>query len=74
MSPMHRKLKALREARRWSLHTLAAQAGISHVALLKIERGEVSPRLNTAEALAAALGVPLAALLETKARPTRARR
>lgn len=61
-------LKALREARGLSIRELAARAGISHVALLKIEAGGVDPRLGTLEALAEALGVSVVDLVAPKPR------
>lgn len=44
---------------------LAAAAGIGRVTLVRIERGEQSPRYGTLVALAEALGCPMATLLET---------
>ncbi len=51
-----RRLRALREARSWSLKRLAAQSGISVAAIQKIEAGEANPSLVTVLAIAEALG------------------
>ncbi len=58
----------LRLDRRLTQEDLAAQAGLSRVALGKIERGAVVPRARTLNALAKALAVPVGELL-TPVRP-----
>lgn len=57
------RIRQLRQATGMTQEELAAGAGIGRVTLVRIERGEQSPRYDTLVALAAALGRPLAALL-----------
>ena len=63
-------LARLRFERRLTQASLAERAGLSRVALGKIERGVVLPRAGTLSALAAALGVPVRDLV-TWVRPLR---
>ena len=58
----------LRLDRRLTQEALATKAGLSRVALGKIERGSVVPRAHTLDALAKALAVPVGELV-TPARP-----
>ena len=58
----------LRLDRRLTQENLAAKAGLSRVALGKIERGSVVPRAQTLDALARALAVPVGELV-TPVRP-----
>ncbi len=58
----------LRLDRRLTQESLAAKAGLSRVALGKIERGSVVPRAQTLDALAKALTVPVGELV-TPVRP-----
>jgi transcriptional regulator with XRE-family HTH domain len=51
-----RRLRSLREARRWSLKRLAGESGVSIAAIQKIESGESNPSLLTVLAIAEALG------------------
>jgi transcriptional regulator with XRE-family HTH domain len=60
------RLRALRTERGWSQEELAGRAGIAPQSLSNIETLRSSPTIETLEALAAALGVPLVALLESK--------
>ena len=53
----------LRLDRRLTQEALAAKAGLSRVALGKIERGAVVPRARTLDALAKALTVPVGELV-----------
>lgn len=53
----HRKAKGLSKSR------LAEQAGLHQTYIGLLERGERSPNLDTAKAIAKALGVTLAALI-----------
>ena len=53
----------LRLARQLTQEQLAARAGISRVALGKIERGAVVPRARTLADLAVALAVPVGELV-----------
>jgi transcriptional regulator with XRE-family HTH domain len=51
-----RRLRSLREARRWSLKRLASESGVSIAAIQKIESGESNPSLLTVLAIAEVLG------------------
>jgi transcriptional regulator with XRE-family HTH domain len=51
-----RRLRALREARSWSLKRLSAESGVSIAAIQKIESGETNPNLLTVLAIAEELG------------------
>ncbi len=51
-----RRLRLLREARRWSLKRLAGESGVSIAAIQKIESGESNPSLLTVLAIAEVLG------------------
>lgn len=57
------RMRALREARHWSLAELGNAAGVSKAMLSRIERAEASPTANTLSRIAAALGITLAELL-----------
>ena len=60
------RLHELRRRRGWTLLALAGSAGLTEGAVSKLENGRVaSPGAATVAALAAALGVPLAALAGT---------
>jgi transcriptional regulator with XRE-family HTH domain len=50
-------LKMWREKRGLSMRGLASRAGVSHVAILKIESGKISPTVAMLEKLAEALGI-----------------
>ena len=52
-------LKALRQARGWSLSKLADEAGVSKAMLGQIERNESSPTVSTLWKIATALNVPV---------------
>jgi transcriptional regulator with XRE-family HTH domain len=56
------ELQRLRKARAYSLEALAERSGVSRSMISLIERGESSPTAVVLDKLAAALGVPLAAL------------
>ncbi|WP_435770786.1 helix-turn-helix domain-containing protein [Nocardioides sp. SYSU DS0651] len=58
------RIRGLREARGLSLSALAAAAGIGKGSLSELENGQRNPTLDTLYAVAAPLGVPLAALLD----------
>lgn len=59
-----RRLKALREQRRWTQEDLAERAGISNRATIAaMEAGTKAPRLVRLKALAGALGVTVSELL-----------
>lgn len=51
-------VQAWRLARRQSVETLAAKAGVPSTSLDAIESGELDPTVSTLETLAAALGIP----------------
>jgi len=56
-------LKVLREKRGLTQAELAAKANLSREYVLRLEAGRHDPALSTLEALAKALGVPVAKLL-----------
>ncbi|WP_206685890.1 helix-turn-helix domain-containing protein [Kribbella qitaiheensis] len=62
-------LRQHRRSRQLSLTDLAAAAGIGKTTLHALELGEGNPTLSTLWALAAALEVPLGALLEDEPQP-----
>ena len=57
------RVRALRQARRWTLAQLAAASGLSEAHVSRLESGSRQPSLATALAVASGLGVPLAELL-----------
>ena len=59
-------MKLFREQKGISLHGLAKRTGVSASNLGRIERGESSPRLNTAEAIAVALEKKLNEIWEVR--------
>src|SRR4051812_50194804 len=59
-----RNLRRLRVARRWSLGDLAAATGTGKATLSAIENSRANPTVETLAALAGALEVDVAALLE----------
>lgn len=61
------RLRRLRKDRDLTLKALAARAGFSEALLSRIERGQVATTVANLASLAEALGVTLAALLETPA-------
>ena len=61
------RVRELREAARMTQEELASAAEIGRVTLLRIEKGEQSPRYETLMALAGALGRPVADLLAAAA-------
>ena len=63
------KIRALRAARRMSIHELATRTGIDVSNLSKIERGRSETSLDRYQTIAAALDVPLDGLFR---RPRRA--
>lgn len=58
------RVRGLRRERRWSLQELSAASGVSRSMLSEIERGEASPTLALALAIARAFGVRLGDLVE----------
>ncbi|MFM0194609.1 XRE family transcriptional regulator [Paraburkholderia strydomiana] len=59
-----RRIRELRDAKAWSLETLAERSSVSRSNISLIERGESSPTAVVLDKLATALGVPLASLFE----------
>jgi transcriptional regulator with XRE-family HTH domain len=56
-------VKQLRETRKLSKAALAKRAGLHQTYIALLERGERSPNLDTAKAIADALDVPLGKML-----------
>ena len=67
-----RRLRELREVRRWSLKRLAKESGVSVAAIQKIENGETNPNLLTVLALADLLGESLDRLIAVSRRASEA--
>jgi transcriptional regulator with XRE-family HTH domain len=57
------KLAQLRKAKGWSQQDLAVRARIHAITVSEVERGATDPKQSTLEALAAALDVTVADLL-----------
>ena len=64
-------LRELRQQQLLSQRELASKAGVAHKTVVDIEAGKIRPHPSTLRKLAAALGVPPAALAEYLAPPTR---
>ena len=64
------RLREERRRRRFSIRKLAEASALSPTTVHQIETGRGSPSLATLQALASALGVPLATLFETGPPPT----
>ena len=62
-SAIGRRITTLRNARGWSLSTLASRANLGKATLSEVEAGRRNPTLETLYALAAELEVPLAELV-----------
>ena len=62
--PFAEQLARVRKLRRFSQQQLAIRSGISQQAISKLESGKSSPSEYTIRQLAAALRVPMSALLE----------
>jgi len=58
------QIRALRDAKGWSLEALAERSAVSRSNISLIERGQSSPTAVVLDKLATALGVPLASLFE----------
>jgi transcriptional regulator with XRE-family HTH domain len=63
LQSLGRRLRELREARRWSLRHMAKEAGVSVAALQSVEAGNGNPSLLTVVALAESLGEPVDRLI-----------
>lgn len=57
-----KRIQRLRSATKLSQEGLARRAGVSRMTLVRLERGEISPRYETLESLSKALGVEIAEL------------
>jgi transcriptional regulator with XRE-family HTH domain len=57
-------MRRLRRARRWNLHTLAEETGISYTHLSRLENDSVLPNADSVARLAVALDGDLKAMLE----------
>lgn len=57
------RIRREREARGWSIATLAAESGVSRAMISKIERAEASPTAALLGRLSGALGLTISALL-----------
>jgi transcriptional regulator with XRE-family HTH domain len=66
-----RRIRALREARKWSLKRLSVNSGASVAAIQKIEFGSASPRLATVIAIIEALGESVDQLITASRKPDR---
>jgi DNA-binding XRE family transcriptional regulator len=62
---MGQRIRDLREKGRLSQERLAKRAGVGRVTLVRVERGEQSPRYDTLASLAKALGVSVGELLRS---------
>jgi transcriptional regulator with XRE-family HTH domain len=61
---MGKRLRQLRTEKEMSQAALAQRAGLTREYVNRLEAGQQDPSLTTISALAKALGVPVAALLE----------
>lgn len=64
-----RRIRALREARGWSLTTLGRAAGLSKTIVATIESGNGNPSLETLARLADALGITVGSLIAAEQLP-----
>jgi transcriptional regulator with XRE-family HTH domain len=64
-----RNVRTLRQARGWTLATLAARSGVSKGMVVEVEQSRTNPSIATLCRLAAALGTGLAQLLEVGPEP-----
>lgn len=58
------EIRRLRQARGWSLSTLAEESGLHRTSLGLLERGERRLTIDSAERLANAFGIPLWQLIK----------
>jgi len=63
MKALGRRLRALREARQWSLKRLSSACGVSVSAIQNIERGQSNPSLMTIMLLVDCLGISIDQLI-----------
>ncbi len=64
MTALGERLRALRQERELQQRQLADKAGLTPSMVSQIESGRLTPSLHTLGKLAAALGVPIAALFD----------
>jgi transcriptional regulator with XRE-family HTH domain len=64
-----RNVRSLRQARGWTLATLAARSSVSKGMVVEVEQGRTNPSIATVCRLATALGAGLAQLLDVGAEP-----
>jgi transcriptional regulator with XRE-family HTH domain len=64
-----RNVRSLRQARSWTLATLAARSGVSKGMVVEIEQGRTNPSIATVCRLAIALGAGLAQVLAVGPEP-----
>jgi len=64
-----RNVRSLRQARGWTLATLAARSGVSKGMVVEVEQSRTNPSITTLCRLATALGAGLAQLLEVGPEP-----
>ncbi|MCH8041467.1 MAG: helix-turn-helix transcriptional regulator [Nitrospinae bacterium] len=67
-------LKRIRRKRGLSFRTLAVEAGVHYVHLVRLEGGKSDPRLSTLRKLAKALEVSVCDLIDAQPPPTKERR
>lgn len=61
------RVRAARAARGLTQRDMARLAGLSHTAIAKIERGDMSPTVASLQKIAMSLGMPIAALIDDPA-------
>jgi transcriptional regulator with XRE-family HTH domain len=66
-----RKVRQLRQDRRWSQEVLGVRAGLSYKFVGEIERGGANPTLSTLAGLAAAFDIAVTALFADDPTPSR---
>jgi transcriptional regulator with XRE-family HTH domain len=68
---MRTQLKEWRTKRGWSLRELAAESGVHHMSLYRLESGKLDPQLSTLLKLCRALGITLNQLVGVARKPRR---
>lgn len=63
-----RRIRVLREAKRWSLETLASKVGLTRKGLSKIELGQVASSIDVYQRITRALGVALPSIFTPRLR------
>jgi transcriptional regulator with XRE-family HTH domain len=71
---MRTQLKEWRTKRGWSLRELAAESGVHHMSLYRLESGKLDPQLSTLLKLCDALGITLNQLVGVARKPQEGRR